>query len=319
MPNVTSEFSEMRFRKSLTSDVRNFTMSPEMYRLFFALDENKTMSQMSSQQQMDLAVMMDCISRLWMQGLVEPVGLTNLCVDQNFPKLLKINLHYIMGRKDIAYACVDAALKDLGLLAGQLPADRAGELVAAVSSKISDPEISEKYRNFVETLVPLRVKMKQIPEKRSGDIAANLAGVSRGKTRQIIDRILAVRSGGNPVIAGNIKTKLMLKGVNPDSYFDDTVDNPITVERLRSLAAQMGVDLDEHRLPEGVAKGSRGEVRRLILSIIQNRSKGNPLIAKSIRTKLFLKGIDVDRYGPDTPDNPIVLDKLKSLAGAMGL
>ena len=123
---------------------------------------------------------------------------------------------------------------------------------------------------------------------------------------------------GNPMIAKNIKTKLMLKGINPDAYFDDTLDNPKMLEELRALAATMGVDLNEEPLSGASGQSPRGQIRRLILEIIETRSRGNPIIARDIRAKLFLKGIDVDRYGPDTPDNPAVLDQIKKLAMTMG-
>jgi hypothetical protein len=319
MPHITSEFSHMRFRKSIKDDGRHFSMTTDMYRLFFALDEDKSMSQVLSQQQMDPAVMMDCIYKLWMQGLIEPVGLTNLYLDENFSKLLKINLYYIMGRKDLACACVDSALNDLGLYAPQLAANRADSLVAVVSSKIANPVIREKFRDFMQVLIPLRVKMKLAPGADGTRQIPGLARASRGKTRKIIDRIIAARSGGNPIIAKNVKTKLMLKGIDPDAYFDDTLDNPRLLETLRLLAAGLGVDLQERSFSDRSPQAPRGQIRRLILEIINQRSRGNPLIAKTIRTKLFLKGIDVDRYGPDTPDDPMVLEKVKNLALTLGI
>jgi hypothetical protein len=81
----------------------------------------------------------------------------------------------------------------------------------------------------------------------------------------------------------------------------------------------MGVNLNEQEILNKNAKASRGQIWYLILRIINERSKGNPTIAKNMRTKLLLKGIDVDRYGPDTQDNPAVLDRVKELARALGV
>jgi hypothetical protein len=80
------------------------------------------------------------------------------------------------------------------------------------------------------------------------------------------------------------------------------------------LAASMGVDLEKKTYSDGPSKESRGQIRRILLEIIEKRSKGNPLIANSIRAKLFMKGINVDRFGQDTPDDPKVLEKVKKLA-----
>jgi hypothetical protein len=318
MPNDPAEFSEMRFRRSVKHQDRNFSMNMDMYRLFFALDENKTISQVASQQQMDLAIIMDCVSRLWSQGLVEPVGLTNLWVDPNFLKLLKIIMFYILGRKEIAYACVDTELKKAGVFQDQLPANRAPALVAAISTKIPDPEMSQHFRDFMENLIPIRAKMKQALVASDGQQAQAVSDGTRGETRQLIDRIIVARSGGNPTIAKNVKTKLMLKGINPDAYFNDTLDNPKTLEQLRQMAAAMGVNLKVQKSSGESEKFSSGQIWHLIIKIINERSKGNLVIAKNIRTKLFLKGIDVDRYGPDTPDNPAVLDRVRKLAAMMG-
>jgi hypothetical protein len=319
MPDDATGFSEMRFRKSIKQENRSFTLNADMYRLFFTLDENKTMSQVASQQQMDLALIMDCVSRLWSQGLIEPVGLTNLWVDHNFVKLLKLVLYYVFGRKKIAYACVDTELEKLGFSQGRLPANRALDLVAAISAKISDPKISQTFRALMENLIPIRTKMKDAFEAFDGGQAHGVSHRTRGKTRQMIDRIIASRSGGNPIVAKNIKTKLILKGIDPDAYFDDTLDNPKTVDKLRQMAAAMGVPLDDQGRSDEAMKASRGQTRNLILRIIRERSKGNPIVAKNIRTKLFLKGIDVDHYGPETPDNPVVLDRVKKLATMMGV
>jgi hypothetical protein len=319
MTHISNEFTQMRFRKTVVNEGRSFSMSADMYRLFFALRDDKPLSEILSQQPMAPAAVLDCISRLWTQGLIEPVGLTNLYLDINFSKLLKINLYYIIGRKDLAVACVDSALRDLGLSPEHFPASQADALVAAVSAKITDPRIRQKFADFMKALTPLRAKMKISSQPMLSQNFPAPAGLSRGKTRQIIDRIISTRSGGNPIIAKNIKTKLILKGINPDAYFPETVDNPKTLESLRLLAQSMGINLAQNDFSGGNGKGSSGQIQRLILDIINSRSRGNPLIAKDIRTKLFLKGINIDGYGPDTPDDPVVLKKVKDLATTLGV
>ncbi len=318
IPRVLNEFAEMRFRKSVIFMNRSYPFNGNMFRLFFALDENTTMSQLASRQQMELGVIMESIVKLWNLGLIEPIGLTHLIVDSNFSKLLQINLHYILGNKEAAYSCVDSALKDLGLANDQLSAVRVSSLVHTVAAKIPDAKIRGKFRDYMETLLPIRTKMPFIGSF-SANKALGLTNVSRGKARQIMDRIISVRSGGNPLIAKNIKTKLMLKGIDPDAYFDTTPDDAKTLKELSILASKMGVDLDGKRYPAGSPDEACGQIRRLLHDIIENRSKQNPSIARHIKAKLFLKGIDVDRYGPDTPDDPVMLDKIKRLALSMNI
>jgi hypothetical protein len=245
MSNFSNDLSQMRFRKSLKEDSSNlYSMNMNMCRLFFAIDETKTIFQMASQQKMDFTVVADCIFKLWKQGLIKPVAQSKLCVDHNFSKLLKINLHYIIGRKEIAYTCVDEELKKLDLPHDQVPVDLIPDVVTAVSSKISDSEVRREFCEYMKSALPLRTKMKKVSRWDNIQKIVDVPDATRGRTKQIIDRIIAVRSGGNPTIENNVKIKLMLKGINPNSYSGDTLDDPKTIARLRKMAAAMSVDLD---------------------------------------------------------------------------
>jgi hypothetical protein len=69
------------------------------------------------------------------------------------------------------------------------------------------------------------------------------ANQSKGKTKLILDSIITQRSGGDPNVAKIIRTKFMLKGINPDAFSLDTPDDPNLVKRLKDLAAKMGVKI----------------------------------------------------------------------------
>ena len=43
------------------------------------------------------------------------------------------------------------------------------------------------------------------------------------------------------------------------------------------------------------------------------------IIARSIKTKMILKGIAVDKYTPASPDDPAVVQKVKDIAKEFGL
>lgn len=57
----------------------------------------------------------------------------------------------------------------------------------------------------------------------------------------------------------------------------------------------------------------------MIQNVITQKSKGNQIIARSIKTKMILKGIAVDKYTPSSPDDPIVVQKVKDVAKEFGL
>jgi hypothetical protein len=61
-----------------------------------------------------------------------------------------------------------------------------------------------------------------------------------GQIKSMLDAIVAQRSKGNPVIAMTTKTKLILKGVNPDLYNDLSPDDPVVMAKVRTIAAALG-------------------------------------------------------------------------------
>ena len=49
----------------------------------------------------------------------------------------------------------------------------------------------------------------------------------------------------------------------------------------------------------------------MIQKIVTEKSKGNQVIASSIKTKIILKGIAIDKYTPASPDDFVVINKLR--------
>jgi hypothetical protein len=62
-----------------------------------------------------------------------------------------------------------------------------------------------------------------------------------GQIKRSIDAIIAQRSKGDPVLAMTTRTKLILKGVDPDSFSDNSVDDPSIMDSLKKIAQEMGV------------------------------------------------------------------------------
>jgi hypothetical protein len=56
-----------------------------------------------------------------------------------------------------------------------------------------------------------------------------------GKIRQMIDQILNQKAKDNPMLQRVIKTKLMLKGVNPKKYTLETPDDPVIIQKLERM------------------------------------------------------------------------------------
>ncbi len=138
-------------------------------------------------------------------------------------------------------------------------------------------------------------------------------GISRGKAKKILDAIILKRSRGVGAIAKAIKVKIALKGINPDNLTSDTPDDPVLVRKLLNLARAYGLQVRTQ------ADQSKGKTKLIIDSIITQRSGGDPEVAKVIRTKFVLKGINPDAYSLDTPDDPGLVNRLMALASKLGV
>ncbi len=62
-----------------------------------------------------------------------------------------------------------------------------------------------------------------------------------------------------------------------------------------------------------------GEIHRMINTIIQKRSNGNEAIMSTTKTKLIIKGINPNKFNATTQDDPIIIDKLKTIANEFGI
>lgn len=64
-----------------------------------------------------------------------------------------------------------------------------------------------------------------------------------GQIIQMLNQIIEARSQGDSFLALTTKTKLALKGVNPEKYSCDSEDDPIVINKVRQVAKELGVTL----------------------------------------------------------------------------
>ena len=72
------------------------------------------------------------------------------------------------------------------------------------------------------------------------------------------------------------------------------------------------------KLQEGVNELA-GQIQRMIQTVITQKAKGNTVIASSIQTKMYLKGIAVDKFTAASPDDPAVMQKVREIAKEFGV
>jgi hypothetical protein len=62
-----------------------------------------------------------------------------------------------------------------------------------------------------------------------------------GDVKRILDKIIQTRSAGNPALVNTTKTKLILKGLDPDKFSSSSSDTPDLIAKAKSVAAELGI------------------------------------------------------------------------------
>lgn len=57
-----------------------------------------------------------------------------------------------------------------------------------------------------------------------------------------------------------------------------------------------------------------GKIKKVINQIIEQRAGNNPILVSTTRTKLQLKGIEIDKYTDASPDDSVILEKLMEIS-----
>jgi hypothetical protein len=60
-----------------------------------------------------------------------------------------------------------------------------------------------------------------------------------GRIRRMIDSVIQQRAVGNPMLEKIIKTKMILKGVNPNKYSLESDDDPVVLEKLERMLREL--------------------------------------------------------------------------------
>jgi hypothetical protein len=64
-----------------------------------------------------------------------------------------------------------------------------------------------------------------------------------GQIKKMLDQIIEERSRGDRLIALTTRTKLVLKGINPEKYDHHSEDDPETISRVKQIAEELGVTI----------------------------------------------------------------------------
>lgn len=76
-----------------------------------------------------------------------------------------------------------------------------------------------------------------------GSINTRFGFIMAGKVKILIDRLIELRTKGDRGLVAPLKIKLIMKGVDPDLFDAASQDNPIVIQRVMTIAKEMGLEL----------------------------------------------------------------------------
>jgi len=62
-----------------------------------------------------------------------------------------------------------------------------------------------------------------------------------------------------------------------------------------------------------------GQIKQMVDSIVEQRANGNPTIALTTKAKLVLKGVNPGSFSETSPDDPVIIARLKKIAADFGV
>jgi hypothetical protein len=65
-----------------------------------------------------------------------------------------------------------------------------------------------------------------------------------GKIRKQLEALILGVAKNNQTLINITKTKLVLKGLNPEKFNDQSPDDPIILEKVKQIAAEFGVKIE---------------------------------------------------------------------------
>lgn len=62
-----------------------------------------------------------------------------------------------------------------------------------------------------------------------------------------------------------------------------------------------------------------GKIKRMIDHLIKEKSSQDPALAHSLNAKICLKGVIPKKFTEESPDDPVVIEKVNSIANEWGV
>ena len=151
MPLDSTNFQQRYFKKIVRRNMEEITLDAAMIRLLMVIDENKNISQVAREAEMNLSQVRDILVKLLKLELVVPVKKDITYLEQSFIIFLKTKLSESVG--PMGQILLEDILDEMGLQIDRIPVNAAPDFVRKVAREIPQ----EENRTLFETAVFSRI------------------------------------------------------------------------------------------------------------------------------------------------------------------
>lgn len=315
---LSPDFAKLRFRKTLRQEKGSFALNGSLYKLFFAVEENRSVAQIAAELDIRLADARQGLERLCSLGMIAPLSDQGPYLSAD--TLAQIQHHFgrAMGGRTGAADAMRQVIRQLSEDGRHINLAQARTFLNHLCDRIQHGEARQRFRSQVVGL------LKRQPAGSTPGAAKPPhppGAESRGRTRAIINAIITARSQGKSNHVVRIKNAFRRYGIEPDRYRADTRDDPKVVARLERMARKAGIHLPSREMAAQAGNGHRsaGELKRILDAIILQRHGDTPDLARSLRSRLRLKGIHPGSLNQGKPVEASTVEDIHRLARHLGI
>ncbi len=143
--------SDIYYRKVIRAGNDEVSLDADMIRLLIAIDESKSLFQISDEVDMDNTTFKQALSKLLAQSLIEPVQKDIRVLDESFLESLRINLSKAIG--PMAEILIADVAEEMELDPARIPVNHAAELITHLSLEVSDEENRMQFKKSMITIL----------------------------------------------------------------------------------------------------------------------------------------------------------------------
>lgn len=315
---LSPDFAKLRFRKTLKQEKGSFALNGSLYKLFFAVEENRSVAQIAAELDIRLADARQGLERLYSQGMIAPLSDQGPYLSAETLALIQHHFAHAMSSRASATSTMRQIIRQLSEDGRHINLVQARTFLNHLCDRIQHAETRQGFRSQALKLLQ-RQPAGSTPSATKSPHPP--AAPSRGRTRTIINAIITARSRGKASHVPLIKNAFRRYGIEPDRYRADTPDDPKLVARLERMARKTGVYLPSREITAQNGNGHRsaGELKRILDTIILQRHGDTPDLARSLRSRLRLKGIHPGSLNLSKPVEASTVEDIHRLARQLGI